>query len=132
TVFGSFLPASGVVRLLPGLLLYGLVTALILLVAVRDVRAAGWLAVPLLWPGAEYHYATFALPVARRLSIWIIAIATLPTYLVGLVLLTYEVAAGRPAIVREPPPLGLVAWVRSLAGAMVPNRPEAPPAATPD
>lgn len=37
------------------------VTALGLL-AIIDRRAAGWLAVPGLWPGTEYFYATFALP----------------------------------------------------------------------
>jgi hypothetical protein len=132
TVFGSALPASGIVRVLPGLLLYGLVAGLILLVAIRDVRAAGWLFVPLLWPGAEYHYAAFALPVARRLSIWIIAIATLPTYLLGLVLLAYEVAANRPAIVREPPPMGLAAWLRAFFGRGGSGAAASPPAAAPD
>jgi hypothetical protein len=113
-VFGSALPPSGLIRLLPGLLLYGLVAALVLIVAVRDVRAAGWLAVPLLWPAAEYHLATFAIPVARRLSIWIITIATLPTYLLGLIVLAYEVASARSAMVPEPPPVGLISWLRAL------------------
>jgi len=116
------------------LLLYGLVAGLILLVAIRDTRAAGWLFVPLLWPGAEYHYAALALPVARRLSIWIIAIATLPTYLLGLVLLAYEVAANRPAIVKEPPPVGLVAWLRAFVvrAGSPPVAAGSPPAHSPD
>jgi hypothetical protein len=113
-VFGPAVPSSGTLRVLPGLLLYGLVVALVLIVAVRDVRAAGWLAVPLLWPAAEYHLATFAVPVARRLSIWIIAIATLPTYLLGLIVLSYEVASARSAMVPEPPPVGLIRWLRAL------------------
>ena len=104
---------DGPVRLLPGLLLFGLVCLILLVVALRDVRSAGWLAVPLLWPAAEYHYATFAIPVARRASIWIIAVPLLPTYLLGLILLAWEVTAERRAIVREPPPEvpGQLAWL---------------------
>jgi hypothetical protein len=120
-VFGSMIKAEGVVRLLPGLLLFGLVCLILLVVALRDVRSAGWLAVPLLWPAAEYHYATFALPVARRISIWIIAIPLLPTYLLGLILLAYEVTAQRRAIVREPPAEGLAIWLRAFRT----RRPEA-------
>ena len=30
--------------------------------ALIDLRAAGWLAVPALWPAAQFFYATFALP----------------------------------------------------------------------
>jgi hypothetical protein len=125
-VFGPAIPSAGPLRLLPGLLLYGLIAALILIVAIRDVRAAGWLAVPLLWPAAEYHLATFAIPVARRLSIWIIAVATVPTYLLGLIVLAYEVASARPAVVPEPSPVGLVSWIRAL----VPGRRPATPAGT--
>jgi len=117
-VFGPAIAGLGTVGLLPGLLLYALVAGLVLLVALRDTRAAGWLFVPLLWPSAEYHYATLALPVARRLSIWVISIATLPTYLLGLILLTYEVAAARRAMVVEPDPLSLRAWLAAL----VPSR----------
>ena len=29
----------------------------------RDRKAAGWLAVPALWPSSEFHYSTFAQPV---------------------------------------------------------------------
>ena len=111
-VFG--LAAEGFIRYVPGLLLFGLVCLILLVVAIRDVPSAGWLAVPLLWPASEYHYATFAIPVARRISIWIIAIATPPTYLLGLILLAYEVAANRRAMVHEPPAEGLVAWLRAL------------------
>ena len=113
-VFGPAIANLGTLSVVPGLLLYGLVAGLVLLVAVRDTRAAGWLFVPLLWPSAEYHYATFALPVARRLSIWVIAIATVPTYLLGLILLAYEVAAARRAMVAEPAPVSLATWFRSL------------------
>ena len=113
-IFGAALPSDGIVRLVPGLLLYGLVALLVLGAALRDVRAAGWLAVPLLWPAAEYHLATLAIPAARRLSVWVIAIATPPTYLLGLILLAWEVSAGRRAMADEPPPVGLVSWLRAL------------------
>jgi Glycosyltransferase family 87 len=113
-VFGAALPSDGVVRLLPGILLYGLIALIVLGAALRDVRAAGWVAVALLWPAAEYHLATLAIPAARRLSIWVIAIATLPTYLLGLILLAYEISAGRRAMVDEGAPVGLISWLRSL------------------
>jgi hypothetical protein len=35
------------------------------LLAVIDLKAAGWLIVPALWPATEFHYATLALPVAN-------------------------------------------------------------------
>lgn len=115
-IFGNALPRDGLIRWLPGILLYALVALLVLAAALRDVRAAGWLAVPLLWPAAEYHLATMAIPAARRLSTWVIAIATPPTYLVGLILLAWEISARRRAIVDEPPPMGLISWLRSLRG----------------
>jgi hypothetical protein len=138
-VFGSALPATGIVRSLPGLLLYGLIALLVVSAAVRDVRAAGWVAVPLLWPAAEYHLATLAIPAARRLSIWVIAIATPPTYLLGLILLTYEISAGRRAIVDEPPAEPLVSWIAAVLpgrarGALrlpAPSAPSAPAAPAP-
>ncbi len=34
----------------------------LLLLAVRDRRAAGWLAVPALWPATQFHYQTMAMP----------------------------------------------------------------------
>jgi hypothetical protein len=40
-----------------------------------DRRAAGWLAVPALWPAAEYFYATFALPLR---SPWLAAVLAVP------------------------------------------------------
>jgi len=48
------------------------VAAAILLVtlAAMNWRDAGWLAVPTLWPAAEFFYATFALPLR---SPWLIA-----------------------------------------------------------
>ena len=113
-VFGPALPPSGIGHIAPSLLLYGMIALIVLAAAMRDVRAAAWMAVPLLWPAAEYHLATLAIPAARRLSTWIIAVATPPTYLLGLILLAYEISAGRRALVREPAPVGLVSWLRSL------------------
>lgn len=89
------------------------VVGLLGVVALRDVRAAGWLLVPLLWPSAQYHYATFALPVARRLGIWIISIPTPVTAVVGLLILAYEAAAARPALVRTTAPESLRAWMEA-------------------
>jgi hypothetical protein len=43
--------------------------------ALIDRRAAGWLAVPALWPAAEYFYATFALPLR---SPWLAALLAVP------------------------------------------------------
>ena len=42
------------------------VVALVLL-ALRDRRAAGWLAVPAIWPSSQFHYSTMALPVMSPL-----------------------------------------------------------------
>lgn len=133
-VYGPAVASLGALAVVPGLLLYGLVAGLVLLSAVRDVRAAGWLAVPLLWPASQYHYATFALPVARRASIWVISIPTVPTYLLGLILLAYEVTAGRRAMVVEPPPVSLRDWLHSVMPGRHRRRrgPDAPaPADTP-
>jgi hypothetical protein len=50
------------------------VAVLLLLLARRDRRAAGWLAVPALWPASEFHYSTFALPVMSPLLAFVLAI----------------------------------------------------------
>lgn len=122
--FGTALPPDETLRLLVGVAFYGLMIALVLIAAIRDVAAAGWLAAPLLWPAAEYHLATMAIPIARRLSIWVIAIPTLPTYLFGLILLAYEIAAARrPMAVTGSSP-GLREWLDGLPGGGL-----APPAA---
>ena len=42
------------------------VVALVLL-ALRDRRAAGWLTVPAIWPASQFHYSTMALPVMSPL-----------------------------------------------------------------
>jgi hypothetical protein len=88
--------------------------------AIRDVEGAGWLVVPLLLPGAEYHLGTLAIPAARRLAIWLIAIPTPLTYLLGLIVLVYQVATGQRPIVRSAPPVPLATWARSLRTTDVP------------
>ncbi len=42
--------------------LFALTASALALLALIDTKAAGWLAVPALWPAAQYYYATFALP----------------------------------------------------------------------
>jgi hypothetical protein len=110
-VFGSALPDSESVRMFASLGLYGLMVAMVVLVAVRDVPSAGWLAAPLLWPAAEYHLATMTIPIARRLSAWLIAVPTIPTYLVGLIVLAYELTATAPSR-RSDGFLGLRSWLQ--------------------
>lgn len=39
----------------------------LLLLALRDRRAAGWLTVPAIWPASQFHYSTMALPVMSPL-----------------------------------------------------------------
>lgn len=104
------------------LALYAVPVALVIVVALRDVRAAGWISVPLLWPAAQYSNGSFVLPVARRWSTWIIAIPTVPTFLVGLVVLCYEVAAAHRSLAPGLPPIGLSAWVRALPSSLRPQR----------
>lgn len=59
----------------PGLLV---VTVIALgLLAVRDRRAAGWLAVPAIWPASQLHYSTMALPVMSPVLALFLAIPLL-------------------------------------------------------
>lgn len=46
----------------------------LVIIAVHDRRAAGWLAVPALWPASEYYYATMVLPIATPLLAFAMAI----------------------------------------------------------
>jgi hypothetical protein len=55
--------------------LFVVVAAALGALAVIDFRAAGWLAVPALWPAAEYFYASFALPLR---SPWLAAALAVP------------------------------------------------------
>ena len=43
--------------------LLALTAGALILLAIRDRRAAGWLAVPAAWPASQLHYSTMALPV---------------------------------------------------------------------
>ena len=47
--------------------LLGVTTVALLILALRDRRAAGWLAVPAVWPSSQFHYSTMALPVMSPL-----------------------------------------------------------------
>jgi hypothetical protein len=51
------------------------VVALVLL-ALRDRRAAAWLTVPAIWPSSQFHYSTMALPVMSPLLA--VLLASLP------------------------------------------------------
>ena len=113
SIFGTLIP-SETAAFAVGLLLYGLMAGLVLLAAVRDVEGAAWIAAPLLWPAAEYHLATMAIPAARRLAVLLIAVPTVPTYLFGLIVLTYQVTAGHRPLAATKPPVGLMAWLRGL------------------
>lgn len=108
SVFGSAVTPPVATAL--GVVIFLCVLGVIVLAAARDVRAAAWVAVPLAWPAAQYPYASFAIPIARRVSTWIIAIPTIPTYLVGLLVLAYEVAAARPSLANGPAPVSLRGW----------------------
>jgi hypothetical protein len=46
----------------------------LLILALRDRRAAGWLAVPAVWPSSQFHYSSMALPVMSPLMAVLLAI----------------------------------------------------------
>jgi len=56
-----------------------LITAAValLLLAMRDLRRAGWLTVPAIWPGTEFHYSTFAMPVMTPILAALLAVPIL-------------------------------------------------------
>jgi hypothetical protein len=112
-VFSTLLPTE-TMAVVGGLVLYGLIVVLVLLAALKDVVAAGWIVAPLLFPAAEYHLATMALPVARRLAIWVLAVPTIPTYLLGMVILCYQVTAGHRPIAASDAPVSLATWSGGL------------------
>ena len=56
-------------------LFVALFVALVVL-AVRDRRAAGWLAVPALWPATQFHYQTMAMPTMTPLLAVLLAYPT--------------------------------------------------------
>lgn len=51
--------------------LFAFVAVILAALALIDRRAAGWLAVPALWPAAQYFYASFLLPLR---SVWLAVI----------------------------------------------------------
>ena len=55
------------------LLLAAAVVAL-LLIARRDLRAAGWLAPMALWPGSQFHWSTLAMPVMTTPMAYLLAL----------------------------------------------------------
>jgi hypothetical protein len=56
--------------------LFAITAAAIVALAVIDRRAAGWLAVPAIWPAAQFYYATFALPVITPVFAAILAVGS--------------------------------------------------------
>ncbi len=87
-------------------LLAATVVALLIL-AVRDRRAAGWLAVPAVWPSSQFHYSTMALPV---MSPFLAVFLSIPYLRLPPVVIILEVARRliQPWIVRRlmPPESG--------------------------
>jgi hypothetical protein len=57
--------------------LLALTVVALALLALRDRRAAGWLAVPAIWPASQLHYSTMALPVMSPLLAFFLAIPIL-------------------------------------------------------
>jgi hypothetical protein len=92
---------------------FGVAALLLGAVAWRDVAAAGWLAVPIGWPAAEYHYATLTLPVVRRIAALVMAMAVPWSALVGVLILAGSLVL-RPRQAEESgeAPMGLVAWLK--------------------
>ena len=56
--------------------LFAALVVALLLLAIRDRRAAGWLAVPALWPASQFHYQTMAMPTMTPLLAVLLAYPT--------------------------------------------------------
>ncbi len=54
--------------------LLGVTGVALVILALRDRRAAGWLAVPAVWPSSQFHYSTMALPVMSPLLAVVLSI----------------------------------------------------------
>ncbi len=93
--------------------LFTLAAVAIAALALIDRRAAGWLAVPALWPATQYFYSTFALPLR---SPWLMAMlavgghradALVPwaiiAYAIGRVTLWLRQRLARPVLLRLQP-----------------------------
>ncbi len=105
---------------MPALLLVVVVALAVL--ALRDRRAAGWLAVPAIWPASQLHYSTMALPVMTPLLAFFLAIPMLR--LPPLIILV--------EIIRRLLAPTVVGWIRAAAcppGRLRPQRrrPNRPP-----
>ena len=57
------------------------------IIASTDLRMACWLAIPALWPAAESHYITMALPVVGPLALFLLAIGA--SWMTSLVVVGY-------------------------------------------
>jgi len=81
--------------------------AAILYIAVLDRRAAGWLAVPAMWPSAQYHYPAMALPAIRVLPALVFAMpvagAPAVAVIVHALLMAWDRAARRLEAARVSP-----------------------------
>ena len=67
----------------------------IIVIARYDLPAAGWLAVPALWPAGQFHYAVMALPVVR---LWPAALMAMPVpgfLAVAVILQAWLIVRGR-------------------------------------
>jgi hypothetical protein len=60
--------------------------AAVVVIAGLNTRAAGWLAVPALWPSAQYHYPVMALPAIRILPALVFAVPVLGAPAVAVIL----------------------------------------------
>lgn len=93
--------------------LFALAAVAIAALALMDYRAAGWLAVPALWPATQYFYSTFALPLRSPWLMAMLAIggqradALVPwaiiAYAIGRVTLRLRQRLARPALLRLRP-----------------------------
>lgn len=54
-----------------------LTLGMLLVLVLLDRRAAGWLAVPAIWPSSQFHYSTMAMPVMSWLMAFVLAIPAL-------------------------------------------------------
>jgi hypothetical protein len=91
--------------------------AALLLLAIRDRRAAGWLAVPAVWPASQFHYSTLALPVMSPfLAVFLAIPYTTPiaTWLPRLIPVVIVLEVGRRLL--QPAVTRLVTTERTSAG----------------
>jgi hypothetical protein len=95
----------------PALLAVTSLALLALAFVVRDRRAAGWLAVPAVWPSSQFHYSTMALPVMTLLLAVVLAVPQMQLPAIAILL-----EIGRRLI--APP---LTRWLAPPAPAQAPS-----------